>query len=101
MGDADMVVFMTQPSCLKDYLKALATHIKPGTIIVGLQENPEFDSQVGHVLEEKAQQCTIMNFESLPWTCRTAECGVKCEVTRIIDTLPGYIKVGLVSLNDS
>ena len=101
MGDADMVVFMMQPSCLKDCLKALGTHVKPGTIIVGLQENLEFHCNVCDALGMKAEQCTIMSFESLPWTCRTAEFGVKCEVTRIIDTLPGYIKVGLVLLNDS
>ena len=101
MGDAEMVVFMMQPSYLKYYLKALATHVKPGTIIVGLPGNREFHSQVRHALGRKAQQCTIMNFESLPWTCRTTECGVKYEVTRIIDTLPGKIKVGLLSFNEN
>ena len=101
MGDAEIVVFMMQPSCLKYYLEALATHVKPGTIIVGLPGNREFDFQVLHALGRKAQQCTTMNFESLPWTCRTTEFGVKCEVTRIIDTLPGDIKVGLVSLNEN
>ena len=100
MGDAEMVVFMMQPSCLKYYLEALATHVKPGTIIVGLPGNREFHFQVRHALGRKAQQCTIMNFESLPWTCRTTECGVEYEVTRIIDTLPGKIKVGLVSFNE-
>ena len=101
MGDAEIVVFMMQPSCLKYYLEALATHVKPGTIIVGLPGNSEFHFQVCHALGRKAQQCTTMNFESLPWTCRTTEFGVKCEVTRIIDTLPGDIKVGLVSLNEN
>ena len=42
-----------------------------------------------------------MNFESLPWTCRTTEFGVECEVTRIMDILLGNIKVGLVSLNEN
>jgi len=101
MGDAEMVVFMMQPSGLKYYLEALATHVKPGTIIVGLPGNPEFHFQVHHALGRKAQQCTTMNFESLPWTCPTTEFGGKCEVTRIIDTLPGNIKVGLVSLNEN
>ena len=101
MGDAEMVVFMMQPSWLKYYLEALATHVKPGTIIVGLPGNSEFHFQVRHALGRKAQQCTTMNFESLPWTCRTTEFGVKCEVTRIIDTLPGNIKVGLMSLNEN
>ena len=101
MGDAEMVVFMMQPSCLKYYLEALATQVKPGTIIVGLPGNRGFDFQVRHMLGRKAQQCTIMNFKSLPWTCRTTEYGVKCEVTRIVDTLPGKIKVGLVSFNEN
>ena len=42
-----------------------------------------------------------MNFESSPWTCRTTEFGVKCEVTGIMDTLLGNVKVGLVSLNEN
>ena len=101
MGDAEMVVFMMKPSCLKYYLEALATHVKPGTIIVGFPGNSEFHFQVCHALGRKAQQCTTMNFESLPWMCRTTEFGFKCEVTRIIDTLPGKIKVGLVSFNEN
>ena len=101
MRDSQMLIFMMPAACHQVYLEALAPHVQPGhgTIVVGLPGNPEFDFQVRHVLGEKAQQCTIMNFESLPWTCRTTEFGVKCEVTRIMDTLLGNIKVGLVSLN--
>ena len=101
MRDAQMLIFMMPAACHQVYLEALASHVQPGTIIVGLPGNPEFDSQVRHVLGEKAQQCTIMNFESSPWTCRTTEFGVKCEVTRIMDTLLGNVKVGLVSLNEN
>ena len=101
MRDAQMLIFMMPAACHQVYLEALAPHVQPGTIIVGLPGNPEFDSQVRHVLGEKAQQCTIMNFESSPWTCRTTEFGVKCEVTGIMDTLLGNIKVGLVSLNEN
>ena len=101
MRDAQMLIFMMRAACHQVYLEALAPHVQPGTIIVGLPGNPEFDFQVGHVLGEKAQQCTIMNFESLPWTCRTTEFGVECEVTRIMDILLGNIKVGLVSLNEN
>ena len=93
MRDAEMVVFMAHASCLQVYLEALAPHIKPGTIIIGLPGNPEFESQVRHVLGEKAQQCTIMNFESLPWTCQTSESGVACEVVHTMDTLMGNMMV--------
>ena len=93
MRDAEMVVFMAHASCLQVYVEALAPHIKPGTIIIGLPGNPEFESQVRHVLGEKAQQCTIMNFESLPWTCQTGESGVACEVFHTMDALMGNMMV--------
>ena len=92
MQDAEMVVFMMHASCHQVYLEALAPHIKPGTIIIGLPGNPEFESQVRHVLGEKAQQCTIMNFDSLPWTCQTSESGVT-EVVHTMDALLGNIMV--------
>ena len=97
MRDAEMVVFMMQPSYHQHYLEALATHIKPGTVIVGLSGYSEFESQVCHVLGEKAQQCTIMNFESSPWTCRTTETGVACEVVHTMETLQGNIMVTTIS----
>ena len=93
MQDAEMVVFMAHASCHQVYLEALAPLIKPGTIIIGLPGNPEFESQVRHVLREKAQQCAIMNFESLPWTCQTTKSGVRCEVVHTMDTLLGNIMV--------
>ena len=93
MRDAEMVVFMAHASCHQVYVEALAPHIKPGTIIIGLPGNPEFESQVRHVLGEKAQQCTIMNFESLPWTYQTSESGVACEVVHTMDTLMGNMMV--------
>ena len=51
------------------------------------------ESQVRHVLGEKAQQCTIMNFESLPWTCQTTESGVTREVVHTMVTLLGNMTV--------
>ena len=93
MRDAEMVVFMMHASCHQVYLAVLAPHIKPGTIIIGLPGNPEFESQVRQVLGEKAQQCAIMNFESLPWTCQKTESGVTCEVVHTMDTLLGNIMV--------
>ena len=93
MRDAQMVIFMLPAACHQVYLEALAQHLKPGTIIVGLPGNPEFDFQVRHVLGDKAQQCTIMNFESLPWTCQTTEFGVACNVVHTMDTLLGDMMV--------
>ena len=51
------------------------------------------ESQVRRVLGEKAQQCTIINFDSLPWRCQTTESGVTCEVVHTMDTLLGNMTV--------
>ena len=98
MRDAQMVIFMIPAACHQVYLDALAPHVKPGTVIVSLSEYPEFEFQVHRVLVEVARQCTIMKFQSLPWTCHITEFGVKCEVTRTMKTLHGIVKVSLASV---
>ena len=98
MRDAQMVIFMIPAACHQVYLDALAPHVKPGTVIVSLSEYPEFEFQVHRVLVEVARQCTIMKFQSLPWTCHITEFGVKCEVTRTMKTLQGILKVSLASV---
>ena len=90
MQDVEMVVFMTEASSHQVYLEALTSHVKPGTVIVGLPADPNFQLQV---LQEFGSACTIITFESSPWTCRTTEFGVKCEVFGTEDTLLGVIKV--------
>ena len=93
MQDVDIVVFLLPASAREDFLQVLRPYIKPGVIIVGLPGEPGLDFQIRHVLGETAQQCTIMNFESLPWACRTTEFGVKCEVLGTKETLQGAMKV--------
>ena len=93
MQDVDIVVLMLQASCHQVYLEALKPHINPGTVIVGFPGNPGFGFQVRHVLGNTSRQCTIMNFESLPWACRTTEFGVKYEVLSTMETLLVAIKV--------
>ncbi|KAJ7384060.1 hypothetical protein OS493_024074 [Desmophyllum pertusum] len=64
------------------------------TLHLGLPGEPGLDFQVRHVLGETGRQCTIMNFESLPWACRTTEFGVKCEILGTKETLLGAMKKG-------
>ena len=91
--DVNIVVFMLPASALQVFLDALKPHIKPGTIIVGLPGGPGFEFQVLHVLGDVGQQCTIMNFESSPWVCRSTEFGVDCEVLATKEILLGTMKV--------
>ena len=88
--DVNIVVFMLPASTHQVFLDTMKPYIKPGTIIVGLPGAPGFEFQVLHVLGDVGQQCTIMNFESSPWVCRSTEFGVHCEV---LGNLLGAIKV--------
>ena len=93
MRDVDIVVLVLPGFAHQVFLDTLKPYIKPGTILVGLPGEPGFEFQVRHVLGEAAQQCTIMNFESLPWACRITEYGVRCEVLGTKETLQGALKV--------
>ena len=93
MRDVDIVVFVLPAFAHQVFLDALKPHTKPGTILVGLPGEPGFEFQARHVLGDIGQQCTIMNFESLPWACRITEFGVKCEVLGTKESLLGAIKV--------
>ena len=91
--DVDMVVFVLPAFAHQIFLDALKSHIKPGTILVGLPGEPGFEFQARNALGDAGRQCTIMNFESLPWACRTTEFGMKCEVLGTKETLLGAMKV--------
>ena len=93
MKDVDIVVFILPASAHEKSLQALRPYIKPGVIIVGLPGGPGFEVQVREALSDVMQQCTIMNFESSPWVCRSTEFGVVCDVFGTKDTLLGAIKV--------
>ena len=100
MRDVDIVVFVLPAFAHQVFLDTLKPHIKPGTILVGMPGEPGFEFQVRHVLGETGQQCTIMNFESLPWACRITEFGAKCEVLGTKETLLGAMKVWHVFHNN-
>ncbi len=93
MRDVDIVVLLLHAVAHQYYLDAIKPYVQPGVIIVGLPGAPGFEFQVRDVLGETARQCTIMNFESLPWVCRTTEFGAKCKILGIKKTLFGAIQV--------
>ena len=93
MRDVDILVFMLPAFAHQVFLDTLKPYIKPGTIIVGLPGKPGFEFQIRHVLGETGRQCTIMNFETLPWACRISEFGVKCEILGTKETIQGAMKV--------
>ena len=98
MQNVDIVVFVLPAFAHQVFLDALKPYIKPGTILVGMPGEPGFEFQVRHVLGETGRQCTVMNFESLPWACRITEFGAKCEVLGTKETLLGALKVRVLHI---
>ena len=94
LHDVDIVVFVLPAFAHQVFLNTMAPYIKPGTVLVGLPGSPGFEFEVRHLLGEKGKQCTIMNFDSLPWACRITEYGAKCEVLGTKDSLVGGFQVG-------
>ena len=93
MRDVDIVVFVLPAFAHQVFFEAIKPHMKPGTIIVGMPGEPGFEFQARYELGDTGRQCTIMNFESLPWACRITEYGVKCEVLGTKESLLGAMKV--------
>ena len=92
----DVIAFVLPAFAHQVSLEAIKPYIEPGVTLVGLPGAAGFEYQVCDVLEEKASQCTIMNFESLPWACRITEFGRECEVLGTKETLFGAMRSGNV-----
>ena len=91
---ADIIVITVPAFAHGQYLEAIKPHIKPGVVIVGLPGQSGFDFAVHGILGDKAQQCTVISFESLPWACRITEFGKSAEVLGAKKSLVGSIQYG-------
>lgn len=70
------IIFMVVPAFAHaQYLNAIAPYVKPNTVIVGMPGQAGFEFQCRSILGEKASQCAIASFESLPWACRVDDFG--------------------------
>ena len=70
------IIFMVVPAFAHaQYLNAIAPYVKPNTVIVGMPGQAGFEFQCRSILGEKAFQCAIASFESLPWACRVDDFG--------------------------
>ena len=90
----DIIAFVLPAFAHQVFLEALKPYIEPGVIIVGLPGASGLEFQVRGILGDKANSCTVMNFESLPWACRLSEFGRKCELLGTKETLVGAMQVG-------
>ena len=84
------------------YLQAIKPYVAPGTTIIGLPGQAGFEFDVRGILGDVAKDCTLVNFESLPWACRIAEYGKEVEILGTKAQLSGALERGQVpsSLSD-
>ena len=89
----DVIAFVLPAFAHQVYLETLKPYIEPGVIIAGLPGASGLEFQMQGILGEKANECIVINFESLPWACRLDEFGRKCEILGTKDTLVGAMQV--------
>ena len=92
----DIITLVLPAFAHRVFLEALKPYIEPGVIIVGLPGASGLEFQVRGILGEKANMCTVMNFESLPWACRLGEFGRKCDVLGTKDSMVGAMQVSRI-----
>src|SRR5258705_7469512 len=71
----NLIIFAVPALSHARYLELLEPEIEDGCIIVGLPGQNGFEFEVRQTLGRKLRNCVVMNFESLPWSCRTVEFG--------------------------
>lgn len=88
----DLIIFVMPAFSHARYLNLLASDIEEGCIVVGLPGQNGFEFELNKSLGAKLKNCVVMNFESLPWSCRTVEFGKTVRVNGTKERLVGAIK---------
>jgi hypothetical protein len=73
--DADLVIVSVPAFLHLQYLSALAPYLPEGCVIAGLPGQNGFEFDVRKALGNRFDSTIVLNFESLPWICRTDEFG--------------------------
>jgi hypothetical protein len=85
----DLIIFAVPTFSHERYLELLEPEIRDGCIIVGLPGQNGFEFEVRKALGQKLKNCVVMNFESLPWSCRVVEFGETVRINGTKETLVG------------
>ncbi|XP_033736610.1 opine dehydrogenase-like [Pecten maximus] len=89
------MIFFTVPAFAHaQYLQAIAPHILDNTLLIGLPGQAGFEFQAVKALGDKAKQCAVASFESLPWACRTLEFGRHVQLLGFKEALGAAILIG-------
>lgn len=89
---AHIIVFVVPAFAHEQYFEAIAPFVGAQSVIIGLPGANGFEFQLRGILKEKADLCTVMVFESLPWACRIKEFGKVVELLASKDSLDGALQ---------
>jgi len=95
---SDLIIFAVPTFSHERYLELLEPEIKDGCVIVGLPGQNGFEFEVRNTLGPKLKNCAVINFESLPWSCRVVEFGATVKVNGTKNTLVGAIEGDLTKI---
>ena len=87
-----LIIFAIPAFAHSRYLELLEPSIEEGSIVIGLPGQNGFEFEVRKTLGAKTRNCVVMNFESLPWSCRTVEFGETVRVNGTKERLVGAIE---------
>lgn len=88
----NLIIFAVPTLSHERYFELLEPEIGDGCLIVGLPGQNGFEFEVRDALGTKLRNCVVMNFESLPWSCRVVEFGKTVRVNGTKETLVGAIQ---------
>jgi hypothetical protein len=84
------LVILSLPAFLHErYLTALAPHLEDGCVVVGLPGQCGFEFDVRHVLGGVLRHFSVVNFDSLPWICRTVDFGRRAMIAGTKQVITG------------
>ena len=92
----DLILLAVPAFLHSKYLTLLEPYLEEGCVLVGLPGQNGFDFDVRKVLGERLKSYILMNFESLPWICRTVEFGKRVRILGIKSNLVGAMRGDLV-----
>lgn len=88
----DLIVFAMPAFAHSSYFSLLEPEIEEGSVIIGLPGQNGFEFAARKTLGAKLRNCVVMNFESLPWSCRTVEFGQTVRINGTKERLVGAIQ---------
>ena len=93
--DCDIVIVSVPAFLHLQYLTVLAPYLADGCVIVGLPGQNGFEFDVRKALGERFDSTIVINFESLPWICRTDEFGRSARIlgskARLVGAMHGDV----------